>query len=142
MGTQPVWCDVQPLFSRLSKKSYAKKMLNKIEKNENIIDTKQSHYNTNVFMNHCEICNSKDNLETHHIQDQQFADENNMIKHFHKNNKHNLVPLCKNCHLRVTNNEIIVESLRNAIVYNDFEYLLFNEDNFLYFLKNFLTVLK
>ena len=37
-------------------------------------------------MNQCKICNSKDNLETHHIQDQQFAD---------KNKKHNLVSLCK-----------------------------------------------
>ena len=59
-------------------------------------------------MDHCEICNSKDNLETHHIQDQKYADKNNMIKHFHKNNKHNLVSLCKKCHLGVTNNELIV----------------------------------
>ena len=88
--------------------SYAKQMLNKLEDKQNIIDTKKSIYNSNILMDHCEICNSKDDLETHHIQDQQFADKNNMIDHFHKNNKHNLVPLCKSCHLKVTNHELIV----------------------------------
>ena len=47
-------------------------------------------------------------METHHIKDQQFADSNNMIDHRHKNVKHNLVPLCKACHLKVTNHEMIV----------------------------------
>ena len=46
-------------------------------------------------MNHCHICFKKNNLETHHIKDQQFADENQMIDNHHKNIKHNLVPLCK-----------------------------------------------
>ena len=31
-----------------------------------------------------------------------------MIDHHHKNVKHNLVPLCKACHLKVTNHEMIV----------------------------------
>ena len=59
-------------------------------------------------MDECKICRKKDNLETHHIEDQQYADQNNMIKHFHKNKKHNLVPLCKKCHLDVTHNNLII----------------------------------
>ena len=56
----------------------------------------------------CQKCHSKENLETHHIQDKQFSDDHNMIKHFHQNKKHNLVCLCKRCHLQVTNKEIII----------------------------------
>ena len=57
-------------------------------------------------MDECKICHIKGiQLETHHIKDQQFADSNNMIDHHHKNVKHNLVPLCKACHLKVTNHE-------------------------------------
>ena len=37
---------------------------------------------------------------------------------------------------KFTNNETIIESLRDAIIYNDFEYLLFNEDNFIHFLND------
>ena len=87
--------------------SFAKQIQNKLENNETI--TKQSQYNTNVFMDECKICFRKGvQLETHHIKDQQFADSNNMIDHHHKNVKHNLVPLCKACHLKVTNHEMIV----------------------------------
>ena len=43
-------------------------------------NTKLSQYNTNVFMDECKICFKKnEQLETHHIKDQKYADENNMI---------------------------------------------------------------
>ena len=59
-------------------------------------------------MDKCKICSSKNNLETHHIKDQQYANKNNMIDNHHKNIKHNLVTLCKICHTKVTNKELIV----------------------------------
>ena len=37
----------------------------------------------------------KKNLETHHIKDQQYSDDNKMIERHHQNIKHNLVQLCK-----------------------------------------------
>ena len=37
-----------------------------------------------------------------------------MINHHHKNIKHNLVPLCKGCHLKVTNKEIVVEGWKET----------------------------
>ena len=86
--------------------SFAKTIQNKLENNST--DSKLSQYNTNMFMDYCRICKSKNNLETHHIKDQQFSDENKMIEHHHQNIKHNLVQLCKECHLKVTHGELIV----------------------------------
>tara|TARA_Y100000590_G_scaffold440184_1_gene565269 strand:- start:458 stop:3547 length:3090 start_codon:yes stop_codon:yes gene_type:complete len=93
--------------------SFAKNIQNKLENNP-IHNTKLSQYNPNVFMDECKICHKKDSLETHHIEDQQYADDNNMIKHHHKNIQHNLVPLCKGCHLKVTNKEIIVKGWKET----------------------------
>ena len=93
--------------------SFAKQIQNKLEKDP-IHNTKLSQYNINVFMDECKICHKKDSLETHHIEDQQYADQNNMINHHHKNIKHNLVPLCKCCHLKVTNKEIVVEGWKET----------------------------
>ena len=62
-----------------------------------------SGYNANVFMDDCGIreC-SRRAEETHHIKEQMNANQDNMIDHHHKNIKHNLVPLCQQCHKRVT----------------------------------------
>ena len=53
----------------------------------------------------CAIC---DNVaeETHHIKYQKDADSNGFIGHVHKNNKSNLVPLCKECHKKETYGKI------------------------------------
>ena len=79
--------------------SYAKNIQNKLEKNTS--GSKLSQYNSNVYMDSCKVCNSKENLETHHIKDQQYSDDNKMIEHHHQNIKHNLVQLCKERHLKV-----------------------------------------
>ncbi len=86
--------------------SFAKKIQNKLENKET--DTKLSQYNSNVYMDSCKVCNSKENLETHHIKDQQYSDDNKMIEHHHQNVKHNLVQLCKDCHLKVTHGKMII----------------------------------
>jgi len=62
---------------------------------------KKSNYNNDIIMDECKIC-GKPAKETHHIKEQQSANDNNMIDHFHKNNKHNLVQLCKKCHDSIT----------------------------------------
>jgi DNA mismatch repair protein MutS len=92
--------------------SFAKKIQNKLENNIN--ETKLSQYNTNVFMDCCKICNGKGDLETHHIKDQQYSDENKMIEHHHQNIKHNLVQLCKKCHLKVTHGEMIISGWKET----------------------------
>ena len=94
--------------------SYAKGVQNNFEKN-NVLTTKKSQYNKEIFMDECKMCFKKcGDLETHHIKDQQFADKNNMIDGHHKNVKHNLVPLCKACHLKVTNHELIVKGWKET----------------------------
>jgi DNA mismatch repair protein MutS len=77
------------------------------EMNKYIIETKNSKYNNQVFMDNCSICNKKCE-EVHHIEEQQFADENDMIKSsfIHKNRKSNLVTICQECHDNVHNKNI------------------------------------
>ena len=70
-------------------------------KNMNInIENKTSHYNSNLYMDKCENCGTKSNLETHHINEQQFF-KNGIINeklHIQKNDLSNLVVLCNKCH--------------------------------------------
>ena len=101
--------------------SFAKGIQNKLEENR-IGYGKLSQYNKEIVMDECKICFAKNNLETHHIKDQQFADSNNMIDHHHKNVKHNLVPLCKECHLKVTNHEIIVKGWKKTFEGRELEW--------------------
>ena len=56
-------------------------------------------------MDKCQVC-SKKSKHTHHIKEQNTADKNNIIGNFHKNIKHNLVPLCESCHHKVHNENL------------------------------------
>lgn len=83
-----------------------RKMLNL---QDSVLDTRTSRYNSNVIVDTCEICSEKAE-DTHHIQFQCTADENNIIgKQYHKNIASNLVPLCKKCHLNVHQNKIEIK---------------------------------
>ena len=64
----------------------AKEIQSKLLNQSNLIlNNKSSHYNKDIKMDCCEICKSTNNLETHHINEQKDADNNNNINHFHKN---------------------------------------------------------
>ena len=78
-----------------------------LNESSSIINTKTSQYNNNVFMDECKVCKGLPE-ETHHIKEQRTADENDMIDHHHKNKKHNVVPLCKSCHNKVTYGGLII----------------------------------
>lgn len=75
-----------------------------LNKSNEILPIKKSIYNNDKFMKCCEICNSEEQLETHHIIEQEKADENGFIKNenFHKNDIHNLCVLCNKCHKKIT----------------------------------------
>tara|TARA_Y100000389_G_scaffold50655_3_gene46352 strand:- start:443 stop:3397 length:2955 start_codon:yes stop_codon:yes gene_type:complete len=73
--------------------------------NEKLLNTKRSRYNSEVFIDECKICNSPAE-HTHHINEQQFADSNGNFDTFHKNIKHNLIPLCQKCHYEVHNGDL------------------------------------
>jgi DNA mismatch repair protein MutS len=68
-----------------------------------IVNQKKSVYNSNVLMEKCEMpdCN-KNACETHHIYEQADCDSKGNTGSFHKNKAHNLVPLCKECHAKIT----------------------------------------
>lgn len=73
--------------------------------NNNLVETKKSHYNSKVYMDRCLLCGlelketDKKTLHTHHIKEQNKADKNGFIDYVHKNNKLNLVRMCEDCHL-------------------------------------------
>lgn len=64
----------------------------------NILDLKQSHYNSKKIMGMCEICNKEKSIEVHHLQYQKNADDNGYIGSFHKNHVANLLSVCEACH--------------------------------------------
>ena len=89
-------------------------ILNYIQnKKENLVSTKLSQYSSKVFMDECKVCGGLPE-ETHHIKEQYIADENGMIDHHHKNNKHNLVVLCKSCHSKVTYGGLIIHGWKHT----------------------------
>ena len=88
-----------------------------IKESADLITPKASKYNKNVYMNNCKICGitceevAPSTLDVHHICQQKDADCHNIIvgKDFHKNNKHNLVVLCKSCHTSIHQGKIILK---------------------------------
>ena len=61
---------------------------------------KVSKYSSMVYLLKCGVCGNPSvaTLETHHINEQENANEDGFIDHFHKNHPRNLVGLCKKCH--------------------------------------------
>jgi DNA mismatch repair protein MutS len=60
--------------------------------------SKESHYNSRVLIQECQVCKKEKATEVHHIKEQHTATNAGFIGHYHKNNAHNLVPLCESCH--------------------------------------------
>ena len=71
-----------------------------------IINTKNSNYNSNIFIDICEICKINKGKETHHINYQINTDKNGKFDNFNKNINHNLVCICEECHKKEHNGEI------------------------------------
>ena len=75
------------------------------------INVKQSTYNKKNWKDCCAICESKNNLETHHINFQKDCKSNLVIDkpHIKKNNNYNLVTLCTSCHDKVDVDLIVID---------------------------------
>jgi len=93
---------------------------NVILNSKELVSTKKSRYNSNVYMDQCKMCKSREKLHTHHIKEQKFSDKNGMIEHFHKDNKGNLIVLCEDCHTKLhrQNKKIIVKYKDNKKIYS------------------------
>jgi DNA mismatch repair protein MutS len=67
-----------------------------------LLSTKSSRYNSDVYLDKCKICGSKENLHTHHIVEQKNSNESGLIyNRFHKNKKFNLLVVCEDCHKKI-----------------------------------------
>jgi DNA mismatch repair protein MutS len=94
---------------------------------ENIQSNTKSKYNSDVYMNCCEICKEKSNLETHHIVWQKDFDDheiNSSKFYLKKNDSSNLVTLCSKCHDKVDRNEIIINGWLNTSLGRKFDYII------------------
>ena len=91
----------------------ANSLLNQLLQKESLINEKKSQYHTSLYMDTCEICKAPAE-ETHHIKEQCTANKHKMIDHHHKNKKHNLVALCKQCHSKVTYNKMIIHGWKQT----------------------------
>jgi DNA mismatch repair protein MutS len=60
-----------------------------------------SKYNPEVIVDQCALCCKTEDLHTHHLVEQQYADEHNMIDNMHVHNKGNLIVLCASCHRKL-----------------------------------------
>ena len=81
----------------------AYKFRNKFEnKDQEFLNNKRSRYNASKIIDKCEKCGCKDDLHTHHINEQHKSNSDGIIdERFHKNTKFNLMTLCKKCHIEV-----------------------------------------
>jgi DNA mismatch repair ATPase MutS len=92
-------------------------LLDKKNINYKLVNDKKSLYNNDLFIDKCTICNSENNLETHHIVFQKyykktpFGEINNKKFHVVKNHKANLIVLCQQCHDNLHNGELEINSL-------------------------------
>ncbi len=82
--------------------------------NEKLLETKKSNYNSCLFMDICQICKKNKSEDTHHINYQSFSNENGFFENFHKNNKHNLVNICRECHDKEHSGKINIEGYKQT----------------------------
>lgn len=64
---------------------------------EGVFSNRPSPYNNSIYLDTCAVCGGRAE-EVHHISEQHKADGGGYIGSFHKNDAHNLVPLCTACH--------------------------------------------
>ncbi len=87
--------------------SLRKKMSGDYSEVELLKKQKRSKYNKSMFLSKCALCNETVE-DVHHIHAQSVADEAGNIDHFHKNHRHNLIPLCKEHHKKVHEGKIMI----------------------------------
>ncbi len=84
-----------------------KRLANDFDELELLVKKKKSKYNKELYVTKCIICGAVAE-DVHHISHQSLADKAGFIGHFHKDNKHNLVPLCKEHHKEIHDGKLQV----------------------------------
>lgn len=84
-----------------------KRLANDYDELELLVKKKKSKYNKDLYVTKCIICGAVAE-DVHHISQKSLADSAGFIGHFHKDNKHNLVPLCKEHHHQIHDGKLHV----------------------------------
>jgi len=84
--------------------------------NRNILSLPTSHYSSKKIQGgQCELCEESISSEVHHLNFQQFANnENQYINSFHKNHIANLINICKECHDNIHKNNIVLRKTKTS----------------------------
>jgi len=88
-----------------------------LELSNKLEELKTSKYNSKLVMEKCELCDSKENLETHHIVFQKEFNKKLVNKkkfHLVKNDLNNLVCLCQKCHDEIDRKNINIKKWNNG----------------------------
>jgi DNA mismatch repair protein MutS len=85
-----------------------KRLAKDFDELELLVKKKTSKYNKELYVTKCVICGAMAE-DVHHINNQSLADKAGFIGHFHKDAKHNLVPLCKEHHKEIHDGKIRVD---------------------------------
>jgi len=85
-----------------------KRLAKDFDELELLVKKKTSKYNKDLYVTKCVICGAIAE-DVHHINNQSLANQSGFIGHFHKDSKHNLVPLCKEHHNQIHDGKIRVE---------------------------------
>jgi DNA mismatch repair protein MutS len=99
--------------------------------NENNIES--SKYNADSYLEKCEICASKNKLETHHIIFQKDFNKNKIntnkkLLHVKKDAVYNLVTVCSDCHDKIDSHKIIVMGWKETSDSKMLDYYYKNDD--------------
>jgi DNA mismatch repair protein MutS len=85
-----------------------KRLAKDFDELELLVKKRTSKYNKDLYLTKCVICGAIAE-DVHHINHKSLADESGFIGHFHKDTKHNLLPLCKEHHKKIHEGKIKVE---------------------------------
>jgi len=85
-----------------------KRLAKDFDELELLVKKKTSKYNKDLYVTKCVICGAMAE-DVHHINNQSLADQAGFIDHFHKDSKHNLVPLCREHHKDIHDGKIRVD---------------------------------
>jgi len=85
-----------------------KRLARDFDELELLVKKKTSKYNKDLYVTKCVICGAMAE-DVHHINHKSLADSSGFIGHFHKDSKHNLVPLCKEHHKEIHDGKIRVD---------------------------------
>ena len=99
-----------------------------LKQNSEILTSKTSNYNSDLYMDKCLICGDQGNsypLDCHHIKFQKFFNEYDI----NKNKLSNLVVLCKKHHDQLHNSDLNINGYKDTIKGKILDYHITNKDN-------------